>query len=611
LSAAFTAHTEHLSGRTDLTVTCAPGAGHGAPGCFIPALATIELDGTHLGHDPATCHPDRLSDRDRYPALWGVFIHENSHAGHSVWTTPKTAAGTAGAEAAELLEESRIEAVHLRGRPADRRWLRACVQQLILTDFTSPPTHAPTSGSTTPTPVPSTAPSATPGPAASGAAASGAAASGAARSAEPTPEPGMRSTAPAVPHAAMTPWDAARAAALLLARVDAGVLDSDETSTLAEIITRILGSDKVAALSIVWKVAHATADNDGERMLALGRFWCRIIGVDPDQPPPAPKPGEESSAGPSPLAAAITSTLGAVASADAPPPPPVDPDKKTRRRKEKAAHKRARDAAARVFTPNPYPDADSGRVGDTRITGTRPPTTAEQAAARKLARHLRAAAHRERTAIYTTSATPPGRLRMREALAAEAQRAAGAVPTAQPFQRTIHRHVPSPPLRVAIACDVSGSMYELAGPVASAAWIMARAVSHIGDARSATVIFGAHVRPVTHPGQVPAKVCEFDAADGTERFTEAIDALEAAAELTRPGAARLLVIVSDGHFLPDQCTRGQQRIDGLTATGCGVLWLGLDHRTDPMTGAHLLTLDDPAEAANTIGKAAAHALRHT
>jgi hypothetical protein len=397
-----------------------------------------------------------------------------------------------------------------------------------------------------------------------------------------------------------------------LARVDAGVLDSDETSALADTIIRILGSDKVAALSLVWKVAHVTADDDGEQMLALGRFWCRILGVDPDRPPPTPNDGEFS-AGPSPLAAAITSTLGAVASADAPPAPPLDPSKKSRRRKEEAAKQRAQDAADRVFTPHPDldPDADSGWVGHTRITGTRPPTTAEQAAARKLARHLRAAAHRERTAIHTTSATPPGRLRMREALAADAQRAAGATPTAEPFSRTTHRHVPSPPLRVAIACDVSGSMYELAAPVASAAWIMARAVSHVPDARSATVIFGANVRPVTYPGQIPTKVREFEANDGTEQFTEAIDALEAAAELTRPGAARLLVIVSDGNFLPNQRNYGQQRINRLAATGCGILWLALDNRADPMEGAHLLTLDDPAAAAIAIGKAAAHALRHT
>ncbi|MFD0855101.1 hypothetical protein ACFQ07_22865, partial [Actinomadura adrarensis] len=72
MSAAFTEAVADLADREDLTVTCAPGMGRGAPGCFVPALATIELDGVHLGHDPDTCDPSRLSDRERYPALWGV-----------------------------------------------------------------------------------------------------------------------------------------------------------------------------------------------------------------------------------------------------------------------------------------------------------------------------------------------------------------------------------------------------------------------------------------------------------------------------------------------------------------------------------------------------------
>ena len=55
-----------------------------------------------------------------------------------------------------------------------------------------------------------------------------------------------------------------------------------------------------------------------------------------------------------------------------------------------------------------------------------------------------------------SSATPPGRLRMRQAVAADAQRAAGAMPTARPFTRVERRRVPAPPLAVGVACDVSG-----------------------------------------------------------------------------------------------------------------------------------------------------------
>ena len=126
LSAALTAQIPAIAGRDDLVVACAPGAGHGSPACYLPALARVEVDGTHLGVDPATADPARPSDRERYPATWGALTHEAAHAAHSRWAAaiPATAA-PAWAEAAILLEESRIEARQLRRRPGDRRWLRA------------------------------------------------------------------------------------------------------------------------------------------------------------------------------------------------------------------------------------------------------------------------------------------------------------------------------------------------------------------------------------------------------------------------------------------------------------------------------------------------------
>jgi hypothetical protein len=200
---------------------------------------------------------------------------------------------------------------------------------------------------------------------------------------------------------------------------------------------------------------------------------------------------------------------------------------------------------------------------------------------------------------------------MRGALAADAQRAAGAIPTAEPFTRTHRRHIPAPPLRIGIACDVSRSMKPLAAPVTSAAWILARAASHIPDARSASVIFGHQVRPITYPGHTPARVAVFTASDYTHEFVDAVDALDAALDLSRPGAVRLLVVVSDGIFEDHQRQIGQQRITRLTGTGCAVLWLALGTTVAPMNGTHLVTLTDPADAATAIGKAATHALTQT
>ena len=141
-------------------------------------------------------------------------------------------------------------------------------------------------------------------------------------------------------------------------------------------------------------------------------------------------------------------------------------------------------------------------------------------------------------------------------------------------------------------------MSAFAGPVASAAWILARAAGAITGTRTATVIYGEKVRPITRPGHVPAQVTEFTATDGTEKFCQAIDALDDALDLSRPGAARLLVIVSDGQYIPDERAGGQQRITRLARSGCGILWLAPDsHWSDPMDHAQVAVLDDPAATA--------------
>jgi hypothetical protein len=555
LSAALTDEVPVIADREDLLVTVVPGAGHGAPACFLPAHATIELDGTHLGTvDPATATPHNISDRARYTTAWGLLTHECAHARHTSWQPPSDAPPGAVA-AALLLEESRIEAAQIRRRPDDRHWLRASATNLILADTRADdPAHAPT----------------------------------------------------------MTPRDAAQTAALLLARTDAGILTSAETAPVAHAVEAVLGTETLTKLRALWQAAHTVADDDTQAMIDLGRRWCEILGTDPNQSEePDTSPTEQPSDGSptaSPLAEAITASLREVERAVAREPVPAAPTAlaAAARAVDHAAEKTAAKAAHAVFT------VGGPRTGRTRTAGIRPPTTEERTAARVLARALSTAGMRDRVATKTTSPTPPGRLRMRGALAADAQRAAGALPTAEPFIRTIRTTVPTPPLRLGIACDVSGSMHRVAASVASTAWILAHAAHHTTVlADTATVIFGHHVRPITRPGTAPAEVTEFEANDNWEDIATAIDALDGALGLCRPGAARLLVIVSDGRYRATARRGGQQRIDRLRATGCGILWLTTDTTDTPLDGATVQLIADPTTTAQTIGHAATAALRAT
>ncbi len=540
LSAAMTAEIPAITGRP-VPVACAPGAGLGHPACYLPGIPVIEVDGTLLGVPPATARPASPADRERYPVLWGALIHEGGHAAHSK-VCPPPAERANWCQAAHLLEESRMEAALLARRPGDRRWLRATVSKLILEDFT---------------------------------------AAGAA--------PG-------------TPREAGSAAALLLARRDAGILEPAETADVAAKVEKVIGADALHRLEATWKQAHQAADDDARTIVCLARRWCRILALDPDATPPAPIEIDISD-----LLDAIREAIGAISAAveaDFTPPPPFPPGRKAERDAEKTARIDADRAAREVFARRTTPRA---------VTGTREPRDPERAAARRLTRTLRDATAGGRDTVTFTSPTPPGRLRMRQVLAADAQRAAGARPTAEPFTRTRSRRVPAPPLRAGIACDISGSMRAFTGPVASAAWILARAASALPAATTATVLYGEQVHPLTHPGHAPARVTDFAAPDGTEQLCRAIDALDGALGLSQPGTARLLAIVSDTYHTEPEIAGAQRRITRLAKTGCGVIILQPD---DPFpwgekhewADAQVITLTDPADTIEVIARAATRAL---
>ena len=537
-SAQMTAQVAPVADRADLTVTVAPGAGRGAPACFLPASAEIEVNADHLGVDPATANPASPADRERYPALWGATVHECAHAAHSRWRAPK-GTDAAWSAAATALEESRIEARQVARRPGDRAWLRACTCQIVIGDF-----------------------------------------------------------AAAAPPASAA--EAGRAAALILAREDAGILEAAEAEPVAQAVAAAIGEEKLGQLRQVWREAHRTRDDDARSMVRLGRRWCRILGVAPDQP--APKAGPSEAGGPpSPVASAVGEATARVEDASkaefAPPPPPFPPGAAEAREAENKARRQAGDASARVFARDPG-DGSGGTTGTTRE-----PTPDEQAAARRLARALREASAGGRAETTVSSAAPPGRLRMRHAMAADAQRAAGAMPTAKPFTRVERRRVPAPPLAVGIACDVSGSMSGFTGPVASTAWVLARATESLPAARTATVTYGRQVRPVTYPGAVPARVAEFSAAGNREDFTTAVSALDGALGLAQPGSTRILVIVSDGRYKGTQHADGQKLITRLAASGCLVIWIAPSDTANTMTSARVVILADPAATSAAIARA--------
>ena len=141
-------------------------------------------------------------------------------------------------------------------------------------------------------------------------------------------------------------------------------------------------------------------------------------------------------------------------------------------------------------------------------------------------------------------------------MAADAQRAAGALPTAEPFTRTTRRRVPAPPLRVGDRLRrvrLHDRLHRARSPPPPGSWPAPPPPCPPPPPPPSPT---AGPSALTHPGHAPARVTDFTATDGTETFCNAIDALDGALGLSRPGAARLLVIVSDGDYSPDSTPTG-------------------------------------------------------
>jgi uncharacterized protein with von Willebrand factor type A (vWA) domain len=201
---------------------------------------------------------------------------------------------------------------------------------------------------------------------------------------------------------------------------------------------------------------------------------------------------------------------------------------------------------------------------------------------------------------------PPGRLRTRAAITAQAQRAAGTIPTTTLWQRRTHLPPDKPTLHLAVLVDVSGSMHAYAAPMSSAGWILAHA-AHRNHAIATTIAFGDQVTLLTPPRQRPTQVLDMATVDGTEQFTDAVKLADRLLDLRHRRTLRMLAVVSDGWY-PDP-PAAQKLITTLHHTGCPVLWLQpADRECHTYTHTTTIAVTDPLQAIDYIATAATTAL---
>jgi hypothetical protein len=551
--------------RSDLVAYVGPGAGGPAPACFNPELAEIEVNvDIAFGKSTTPALVGDLTKRStqfEWPKASGAIYHEALHARFSRWSLAEAYAGLADNEAAALtlLEESRIEKYGVEVLPANAAFLRACALEIVLHD------------------------------------------------AEENLA-GLTSTRAA-----------AQLAGLTLARVDAGVLQRSDVAAIADVVETFLGEDLLQALRALW-IRYQDHDNhyNVEMQYDTAREWVRLVedAAAERGEPGAGEPGQEEEF--AEFMKTLMDALGEDAEATGiAAQDDIDEQEQSEEWAEQVSSKAGAakerkehvDAAAKVFGRGTGP-SDSKKTNSV-LKETRKPSSAERAAAVKVATMLEKAKYRERDAVDVASVLPPGRLRTRAMVQGAALKAKGVHANVEPWRRTMRKHTDDPTLSVGVMVDISGSMGAAMEPMAVTAWVMSEATRRV-QGKCAMVYYGNDVFPTLKSGQHLADVAVYSAADGTEKFDDAFKSLNGAMNLLHGSGARLLVIVSDGHYTSQEQKRAKHWMQRCQESGVAVLWLfGTSYVRSYLRGTDGVVLEDisnPADAATEIGKAAAAAL---
>jgi len=507
-------------------------------------------------------HPLQKQDRKRYPVVWGAAVHEAAHANHSNWVIEfnkrirdrkVTAEEKQWAGSAMLLEESRIERYQVEDRPQDQPWIEAAAMYVAGEEY--------------------------------------------AEASKAVAE--FRKENPDADEVKLSRYKCGRAAALTLARIDAGsVMHSQKMDEIETLVRDAFGDKDYDLLRDIWLEAQETGDDDWETMLELGRRWFELtqdsgddqqpmgIAIEMDGDPNSEGEGDDG------LSKAISD--GAKES-EKEASGQAEEDRRNARilakrlaaRGEAQQQRQASAKADKVFGSGAGAPGDYGHP----VTGFRKPTMAEVNLARMTRRRLQSAYVPEKVVTRVKNELPPGRLSMWAMQQRKLQRNVGMQPTAEPFTYMDRKHVTTPPLKVGIIQDVSGSQSGAADAAVSGAWSLAKAANDIPDAKVAMVSFGNDVHSIIKPLTKVTLVPVIYAGAGTNYFLDSLRAIEGELDLTRKGSARLLVILTDGELNMTDMQGRDAALKRLTQHGVKILWLDTDgygsHLPAKMPGLHI------------------------
>jgi hypothetical protein len=552
------------AGRYDLVGLAGPVAGSGAPACFKPAIAEVEVN-TTVAFGAGTT-PEMIGDINlrktqyEFPKATGAILHEAFHARFSAWELVDAQAVLKADEyeALVLLEETRIEKQGLDLDYKNRVFLRASALEIALGDI------------------------------------------------EAAKE-------------ASSVSQLAQLVGLIHGRVLAGILEFDEVEEVITSVNSALGEDIVRQLStILGKFQAHDKHTDVSDVYPLAIEWARIVREAKEERGETDG-GSGSGAGAGEIAEILEKLAEAADGVsiknygelcDQQESEEWEQEVKERASASKEQHEHAQEASE-VFGKGTGPAPESSTTS--RLIETRKPTSSERSAAVVVARMLEKAKYRERDAIEIASVLPPGRLRTKALVQQAALRDKGIHKPVEAFRKTVRKHTDDPTLSVGVLVDISGSMNSAMNPMAVTAWVMSEAVKRV-QGRASMVYFGTDVFPTLKAGQSLDDVNVYSATDGTEKFDKAFKAIDGSLNLLHGNGARLLVVVSDGCFTGKEVKATRKWIARCEQAGVAVLWIPFDggyHARKLLSDSKvkpLVGVSDPVEAATEIGQACAKAL---
>ena len=544
------------SDRTDLVALLGTEAGKGAPACFLPALAEIEVNTKEaFGEITTPSMIDDLTKRKNqyeFAKAVGAIRHEAYHAKFSAWDIPLAGKTLKQDEfeALMLLEEGRIEAWGISTHPDAKVFLRASAMGLIIDE------------------------------------------------------------AKEVFSEQSTIRSASSLVGLCHARIIAGSLDELQAFDLLDKVNGILGSDLVMKLKeIIYQFQDHAIHTDISACYPLAIEWARLVREKAEEAGEQPTKEQQEA-----FAEMMSEMLGEMSeSVSISNANELQDQKRSEDMKESATakantskeQKKNEEIARQVFSKSSGPGEASTR---SQLVEKRSPNGQERNSAVKIAKALERAKYRERGAIEIGSIVPPGKLNTRKIIQAKALEQKGIFTQPKAFSKKVRKHTDEPELSVGVMVDISGSMSSAMNPMASTAWIMGEAVRRV-QGRCAMVYFGSDVFPTLKAGQRLKEVNVYSAPDGTEKFDRAFRALDGALNLLNGEGARLLVVVSDGHYTSDEMESAKAWVARCSKNGVAVLWLPIGDNgataKSICAGANaqvVENINDPSVSALIIGK---------